>query len=754
MLHEFRSNYYAEILKNHLDNVPQLNSVTIQYSGSGSADKTEIFGEILKLEHSRNRNTIYAEYNTPNGTTTVSLATFFRFSVTSWSGEQLLSSEDTLTLDFVKDRLARTSINHVDIETYELFPAVLSTVRAIYFVLRMASKDIVTRAFEPVSTPDIDTGNYGMMVYAVDFGRNTTDMESHFISVFRLRNQISMTVANGFSSSSFDRITGLISRYDQLTNGKDDYTSLELYNGLLPIDVFFTNLFFDTALISKLTPETPMDVRVWDIMPLSRMDIDDNRSVYARAAKHTYIDLSVAKELFGDLEQCPVTSRYYYPRTVSDNHANRFGMYQWGQTFGASRVSDGPNISYEGMLQITKEIIYSQCEDCGSRDHVTFAQFVHRVEEAYSDILGTNDDRPDIYDHLLRAARYVHDDDEPSYYCGTCDRGEDEDDYTDWDNDYREEGFSSRELERLSAVATEHNKDLYNPRGSLYYFTDDNATYTHSNKDVSDYFINSWDHQPNDLRFIEGDDMEKTKLYMGLEWEIDGGGTTHAKATAICSALANNRPYAYTMTDGSLENGIEIATMPATLDAHTNTFNWSLACDTATALGYRGHDTNTSGIHIHINRNFFSDDKKLQLYRGSLMALVMERNWDDFARFSRRRYNRLDQWAKKKDLLKKVKADTNTNEIGGHFNDEYGKEKYVALNMGHSNTFEFRIFRSTTKPETILATLQFVSNLAHWCKYNGLAKAQTATIDDIINYKKYPELTAYWEENKDREVRD
>jgi hypothetical protein len=193
--------------------------------------------------------------------------------------------------------------------------------------------------------------------------------------------------------------------------------------------------------------------------------------------------------------------------------------------------------------------------------------------------------------------------------------------------------------------------------------------------------------------------------------------------------------------------------MPATLDAHMNVYNYDFACDVATALGYRAHDTNTAGLHVHINRNFFGDDKHIQLYRASLMALIMERNWEDFVRFSRRRYNRLDQWAKKKNVASQEYTDRDVDLIVEKTKREYNNgDKYLALNMNRQATFELRIFRGSLKAETIKATLQFVSNLAHYCKYNGLKSAQQATILDIINYKKYPELTAYWEANKDREV--
>jgi len=356
---------------------------------------------------------------------------------------------------------------------------------------------------------------------------------------------------------------------------------------------------------------------------------------------------------------------------------------------------------------------------------------------------------PTAVSALYDIALIINPEEEPSYYCGDCGRGEDEDNYDDDEYSYRETGLSDRSRQRLQEIATEFNK-VTKPYGNTVAFANEEETIDHSNLYL--YEVNSYDFGPS-LTFVDGKDSSRTKLYMGLEWEIDGGGEQHAKAIAINSALSGNQRYSWTMSDGSLSEGIEIATMPATLDAHTHTFNWAMACKVATTLDYRGHDTGTAGIHIHINRNFFSDDKKLQMYRASLMALVMERNWDDFAKFSRRRYNRLDQWAKKKDVAVRNYEDSDMDLLIDKTKQQYSNgEKYLALNMNHMKTFELRIFRSTTRPETILATLQFVSNLAHFCKYNGLKRAQTATMQDIIDYHKYPELTAYWNENKDRTV--
>jgi hypothetical protein len=65
-----------------------------------------------------------------------------------------------------------------------------------------------------------------------------------------------------------------------------------------------------------------------------------------------------------------------------------------------------------------------------------------------------------------------------------------------------------------------------------------------------------------------------------------------------------------------------------------------------------------------------------------------------------------------------------------------------------------RIFRGTLNINTFKATLQFVDNLARLVKKTTLTRLTSLTFDDIINFKKYPELTAYWNLRKENRTND
>jgi hypothetical protein len=164
-----------------------------------------------------------------------------------------------------------------------------------------------------------------------------------------------------------------------------------------------------------------------------------------------------------------------------------------------------------------------------------------------------------------------------------------------------------------------------------------------------------------------------------------------------------------------------------------------------TELGYQSHNTSSCGLHIHFDRAFLGRDGRTQTLKASYLAIIMERNWEKFVQFSRRRYDRIDQWAKKLDLVNDIYADDTDDDARTKFGNKYGYgDKYVALNTDHRHTYELRIFRGTLKPETYLATLQFVDNLVRVAKEcPNLAKAQQITFADIINHNPHKHLVDY-----------
>jgi hypothetical protein len=398
--------------------------------------------------------------------------------------------------------------------------------------------------------------------------------------------------------------------------------------------------------------------------------------------------------------------------------------------------------------------------DCGSQNYVfdidEFADRLTAHNEELCQFIDSKYSNPsEIYEGLLRYVRDAYDEEGPAdgYYCNDCGSG---DGYEE-DEEYRQgyfDGISDSQISSIETVLAAANKKMLKTSinyNSVYYVVDADKDNVTKESVLYDYTVHDYDYDPY-LEFVKKD--EANPLFLGMEWEMDHAGKSHTNSILINSALSKNKSYSYTMSDGSLEDGIEIATMPATLEAHMSEFDYDTACKIASALGYRGHDTSTAGIHVHMSRSFFGKDRKIQNYKGALLALVLERNWDDFVKFSRRRYSRLDQWAKKKDYLHKLPVNPTPDDYESTFRQTYDYDKYVALNTRKSDTFELRIFRSTLKADTIKATLQLVHNFASWVKDNDLAASQQVSFEDIINYIPHKELNEYWQVAKEREVKD
>lgn len=292
---------------------------------------------------------------------------------------------------------------------------------------------------------------------------------------------------------------------------------------------------------------------------------------------------------------------------------------------------------------------------------------------------------------------------------------------------YTKEGYDEilAHFEKYKVYGLSMDTDYFTYNGNRFYLGDDDT-------------IQDYDYEP----YIEfyGDSND---LHLGVELEIDNAGESHDNALMVMAPISR---FAYAMHDGSLDEGFEIATMPMTLayaESVKDRFNDSMGI--ARLLGYNSHNTSSCGLHIHFDRDFFGRDYRTQNTKASYLAIIMERNWEKFVQFSRRNYSRLENWAKKLDLVQDIYADDTEDDAQSKFSRKYGNgDKYIALNTSHSNTYELRIFRGTLKLETFFATMQFVDNLVRVAKdCTSLAKAQQITFADIIDYKHYKELIEY-----------
>ena len=248
-------------------------------------------------------------------------------------------------------------------------------------------------------------------------------------------------------------------------------------------------------------------------------------------------------------------------------------------------------------------------------------------------------------------------------------------------------------------------------------------------------FITPYHRYRPHLEFF-GENSNADDLFYGVELEVDCGGETDSTAADVMDILNDDKLFVYCSHDGSLNNGFEIITQPATLIYHKEFIDkYKRAFKHLVALGYRSHDTSTAGIHVHFSRDFYKENEEDNI--AKLLYLV-EKFWDDIVVFSRRDYRTLERYAKKMDTSSVLKAldfvDSwnKTDDHDGH---------YYAVNISNPNTIELRFFRGTLNTLTFEAILEFTDSLVRTAKDKSVSELQALTFDDLLTplCKKYYE---------------
>ncbi|HBF8594037.1 TPA: amidoligase family protein [Clostridioides difficile] len=249
--------------------------------------------------------------------------------------------------------------------------------------------------------------------------------------------------------------------------------------------------------------------------------------------------------------------------------------------------------------------------------------------------------------------------------------------------------------------------------------------------DVARKYLNLHYYIPDEFNFNNITNDES--LYLGIELEVDNGGKSEENAKFIQEFLGEKN--CYIVGDGSLLDGLEIVTHPCTLQYHKK-LEYKDLFEELKEKGYKSHDTSTCGYHIHINRDFFSSDLTIQDLCITKILYLIEKYWKYVTVIARRRSN---QYSKRFG----IKDNESMFELLIKAKGSY-VSKYNVVNLQHSKTIEFRMFRGTLKYETFIATMEFVHNLAYICKDTSLEDIQNIEFQDILNVYQTEYLLLYF----------
>lgn len=431
---------------------------------------------------------------------------------------------------------------------------------------------------------------------------------------------------------------------------------------------------------------------------------------------------------------------------------------------------------------------FEVCRDCGKHYITTELTFLGYCEEYVCDECKEDYEECEHCGDLYRAEEmerdgstyYCNDCYEDNYsYCDCCHHIVDRDDthyhepqdmvYCDdcWeDNTFICDDCGERHLTTERNYALDAHDDNIEVCDKCYdnYYTcaDCGETYHFDNLNYCDedgnYYCNECESKRDEIHDyyykpepvfhgsrVNGDSTR----YFGVEIEIDGAGenTQHARRLLDCMESG----YLYAKHDGSLDEGFELVSHPGTLEYHMNA-NYSGMFQTAVRMGYRAHQTDTCGLHVHVSRQSLGDSYEERELTVMKLLYLVEKHWDNMVKFSRRTNGQLGEWADRylTDSYTRQNCLNSTYDGAKRLHDiAKDGSRYKAINLNNDHTIEFRIFKGTLKYNSFIATLQFVDVLCNIAKESSVQKIVATSWDDIIEEcKDRKELMQYLVERK------
>lgn len=238
--------------------------------------------------------------------------------------------------------------------------------------------------------------------------------------------------------------------------------------------------------------------------------------------------------------------------------------------------------------------------------------------------------------------------------------------------------------------------------------------------------------------FNEGKELnsypKKGERYFGLEIETECIGDI--------TEVIENENYYWATDDSSIQClnegcAAEIVTHPTTFKA------WQNYSDTFFDALENNCVTNSScGLHIHVNRDSVSDEtiekailfiskhyEKVRIFADRLMHNICSYAGNNLERYK-------DYYPNSKSIKEEINIVKK-----GKDNVQY---KYLAINILHKNTYEFRIFNSTVNKDRILAYIEFVDALLEYCSESNFLQIYKSDFLNLAEYakgeKKYKHL--------------
>ncbi len=227
-------------------------------------------------------------------------------------------------------------------------------------------------------------------------------------------------------------------------------------------------------------------------------------------------------------------------------------------------------------------------------------------------------------------------------------------------------------------------------------------------------------------------DVRRDELCFGVELEMEPDDD-HTQSS-LCDALGNrdgDGANYILCSDGSLDDGVEVITIPRTLAQHQQSDLWTDICRAAQTAGKSGKGTENCGLHVHINRKALTP-----LTVGKMLVFINSKKTQHLVTTVAQRTGQ--EWARRSP--KKFSDGRNVDSM-----------HYDALGLTSKGTCELRIFRGNLRKERVLKAIEFAHALVRFCQNTGMQDIENpkAFVTYIRTRKAdYPNLVTFISESR------
>lgn len=272
-----------------------------------------------------------------------------------------------------------------------------------------------------------------------------------------------------------------------------------------------------------------------------------------------------------------------------------------------------------------------------------------------------------------------------------------------------------------------------------------NSPTNNNSSNSTSKYIHKYNYKPTYIYNYMPNEDKNTTLLLGAEIEVAGNEKEPDREDTVkkCIQIMNGseddtEDLIYSTSDSTVQ--IELDTMPCSLEFHKNRMNYKELFKYLDELGYKGHDCDKAGLHIHACRSYLGKSELIQQLTISKILYIIEKFNDEICVIARRNNN----YSK---FVGKEEVNQSLDKLYGKYIDN-GKK--VALNLLHKDTIEFRMFRSTLKYETFILTLEFVKDIIDFAKSVNIEHIELIKWSDLMNTFS-DELKEYYNERLEKE---